>query len=327
MTTQRALDPNLSAQDLWVLVQSRPDLHAAIALHPNAYPGLLQYLSTLDDPFVRQALVDRGYFSAVQASPAGFSPSGPDPAVQAPAKGLAKIPLLGWVGIAAAAVVVIAGGSLLLLQGSRKGGEVDAEPPAVELVEEERDPVGEEELQELEPVEADEQEELIEEEVLLPEATACPPGISVPSGVDADLVCAGAPADAVVVTAQSAGWLVGVLPSGNIGCEADPSRDDLSCKIIEKNWPDMDDHLPADATGWCAGFHLEQGGETRVDCGTDPPLWTRPSADGGVDHTMQYDNNYLFGRYVCNAAETGLTCWDPQTAHGFFLSRAKWEEW
>lgn len=64
MTTPEfpGIDPHADAATLYQLASTRPDLRPAIARHPNAYPQLLQWLSSLHDPDVDAALRQR--FSA-----------------------------------------------------------------------------------------------------------------------------------------------------------------------------------------------------------------------------------------------------------------------
>ncbi|WP_072804109.1 DUF7937 domain-containing protein [Rhodococcoides yunnanense] len=56
---QAVADPSCSAAVLFRLAEHRPDLRVMVATHPNAYPGLLEWLGTLGDPAVDQALKDR----------------------------------------------------------------------------------------------------------------------------------------------------------------------------------------------------------------------------------------------------------------------------
>jgi len=54
-----AADPATSQAELLDIVSSRPDLRPAIALNPNTYPGLLDWLGTLGEPAVDAALASR----------------------------------------------------------------------------------------------------------------------------------------------------------------------------------------------------------------------------------------------------------------------------
>lgn len=55
----RVRDPQTDAQALFEICSQRPDLRPQVALHPNAYQGLLEWLEALDDPQVAAALQAR----------------------------------------------------------------------------------------------------------------------------------------------------------------------------------------------------------------------------------------------------------------------------
>lgn len=57
-------DPNTSAEDLRLIAAVRPDLHTAIAAHPNAYAGLLDWMESLGNPEVVAAVAQRRAFDA-----------------------------------------------------------------------------------------------------------------------------------------------------------------------------------------------------------------------------------------------------------------------
>jgi len=59
-TAARAVtDPSTSAADLAAIAQAQPGLRAQIAAHPNAYPGLLQWLAAQGDPAVQAVAASR----------------------------------------------------------------------------------------------------------------------------------------------------------------------------------------------------------------------------------------------------------------------------
>ncbi len=62
-------DPNTSADDLRLIAAVRPDLHTAIAAHPNAYAGLLDWMESLGNPEVVVAVAQRRAFDAGAVSP------------------------------------------------------------------------------------------------------------------------------------------------------------------------------------------------------------------------------------------------------------------
>jgi len=52
-------DPATPAATLAELAASAPEARPYVARHPNAYPGLLEWLGKLGDPAVDQALRER----------------------------------------------------------------------------------------------------------------------------------------------------------------------------------------------------------------------------------------------------------------------------
>ncbi|MDO5700165.1 MAG: hypothetical protein Q4P36_01670 [Bowdeniella nasicola] len=77
-------DPQTSAADLYRLCQERPDLRPQIAVHPNAYEGMLQWLGGLGDPDIDAALARRAQGAggsepdtAAEVTPTAASPEVP----------------------------------------------------------------------------------------------------------------------------------------------------------------------------------------------------------------------------------------------------------
>lgn len=332
------LDPNLTAAELYELARTRPDLHPAIAAHPNAYPDLLNYLSSTGNPAVIAALAARGQTAGAHITTAGQRPS---------SKGMIwLIILLGLVAVIAVLVAVWA------LSG--RGSDDAAAPPEIEAeVDESPDPEPEpdpvpEESEEPEPAEPTEEpvtpeptedaeeiaspctdgEELIDGRCVVT-ATGCPAGIAVPSSIDEALVCGGIPADAhstpdETITGISISAATFVTPSGNIGCDRIDEYG-LACFIMDRYW---DEVVPNEHIN-CGGFTLTTEGELEPHCRGDAPLWVLVTHGQvtGENITMPYDNSYLIGDNVCLSEFHGLTCWNPETAHGFFLSRESFESW
>jgi len=82
-------NPATSAADLAVIAEAHPSLRTAVALHPNAYPGLLDWLDALGDPTLSRAVAarksaDAKKTEAPSAPPPTFVPSAPQPAPSAP---------------------------------------------------------------------------------------------------------------------------------------------------------------------------------------------------------------------------------------------------
>lgn len=64
-TAAQAADPATPLQVLAHLAAHRPDLRAAVAANPAAYPALLEWLGTLDDPAIHSALRARAAVAAI----------------------------------------------------------------------------------------------------------------------------------------------------------------------------------------------------------------------------------------------------------------------
>lgn len=62
-------DPSTTAADLSVIAQTHPSLRTTVALHPNAYPGLLDWLDGTGDPAVSAAVATRRAASASMSAP------------------------------------------------------------------------------------------------------------------------------------------------------------------------------------------------------------------------------------------------------------------
>lgn len=78
-TAAQASDPSTAPQLLADIAYRRPDLRAAVAANPAAYPGLVEWLASLKDPQVDAALATR----AATAAPAQQPPAAPAPTQQA----------------------------------------------------------------------------------------------------------------------------------------------------------------------------------------------------------------------------------------------------
>ncbi|WP_062515872.1 hypothetical protein [Demequina gelatinilytica] len=88
------LDPHTAPARLGEIVQQRPDLGAAVARHPQAYPALLDWLAAYGDPQARATVA-----ALRTPEPASFTPAGPLTAGHAPAQA-------GYVAAHAAPVAV-----------------------------------------------------------------------------------------------------------------------------------------------------------------------------------------------------------------------------
>jgi len=111
-------DPRTSGRTLQEIATQHPDLWARIALHPNAYPGLLDWLESVGDEQVRQAVAGRRMAgsAATQLVPAQWAPNGqaggwPPDQLPEPRQGANKLLIIVVVlavAIVAAVVTVVA---------------------------------------------------------------------------------------------------------------------------------------------------------------------------------------------------------------------------
>lgn len=105
-------------------------------------------------------------------------------------------------------------------------------------------------------------------------------------------------------------------PSGNVGCYIDPTT--VRCDIAERDWPlparpaDCDLHVD-----FGQGLILSAGGEARFVCAGDTAL--------GYGETLAYGSSIAAGTLTCDSAESGITCRDSATQHGFAISRQAYQ--
>ena len=118
-------DPSTSGADLSVIAQNHSTLRTTVALHPNAYPGLLDWLDSLGDPAVSAVVATR----RPQYSPPVSAPP-PPPYFPVPSSGAdqpyqqATVPTITQNDVAkrntllfVASILVIIPGALLLADG------------------------------------------------------------------------------------------------------------------------------------------------------------------------------------------------------------------
>jgi len=74
---QAVVDPGTPAADLATIAQYQRSLWPQVALHPNAYPSLLSWMSARGDDAVRQAVAARQGAGSVRPAPAVAQPGAP----------------------------------------------------------------------------------------------------------------------------------------------------------------------------------------------------------------------------------------------------------
>jgi hypothetical protein len=100
-----------------------------------------------------------------------------------------------------------------------------------------------------------------------------------------------------------------MLPSNNIGCIFGDGT--VRCDISGKTWTPPPQ--PADCElDWGNGLEVGDG-EATVVCAGDTAL-------GGPD-VLEYGLSAQRGDLRCDAEETGITCTNVKTMHGFELNR------
>ena len=103
-------------------------------------------------------------------------------------------------------------------------------------------------------------------------------------------------------------------PSGNIGCSLsdDAGSSGARCDIGEHTWSSPP--RPADCElDYGSGLSISDG-LADFTCAGDTVL--------GSGHVLAYKASIRFGAFVCDSDESGVTCSNTSTKHGFFLSRA-----
>jgi hypothetical protein len=108
-------------------------------------------------------------------------------------------------------------------------------------------------------------------------------------------------------------------PSGNISCQlgtfldAGISRATAACQVGQHNFSTPP--RPADCMGgWGDSVALTQGGQPSLQCHNDTLL-------GSSQPVLDYGQTRSVGPITCHSEETGITCTDSSTGHGFSLSR------
>lgn len=105
-------------------------------------------------------------------------------------------------------------------------------------------------------------------------------------------------------------------PSGNIGCMLDSSY--VRCDIQQRDWSPPP--RPADCpsfTGYGQGIALSVGQRPQFVCAGDT-AYSNSAALG-------YGDSISAGPLSCASAESGITCRDTRSGHGFMISRQAYQ--
>ena len=102
-------------------------------------------------------------------------------------------------------------------------------------------------------------------------------------------------------------------PSGNVGCMIDPQF--VRCDVAERDWTPPP--RPADCEfDYGQGISMSDGEEPEFNCVGD-------TAQGGT-YTLEYGKSIAAGTLSCESAESGMTCRDSTTGHGFTIAREQY---
>lgn len=103
-------------------------------------------------------------------------------------------------------------------------------------------------------------------------------------------------------------------PSGNVGCYIDSTA--ARCDISERDWTPP--ARPTDCEfDYGQGIILSAGEAPTFVCAGDTAL------GGGTP--LPYGQSISAGTLRCDSAETGITCVDSTTAHGFSIAREHYQ--
>jgi hypothetical protein len=99
-------------------------------------------------------------------------------------------------------------------------------------------------------------------------------------------------------------------PSGNVGCVM--GTEYVRCDIAERDWAPPPQ--PADCElDYGQGIGLGAGEPAAFVCAGDTTL--------GRSEVLDYGQSMTRGDLRCDSAESGITCLDRNTGHGFAISR------
>jgi uncharacterized protein DUF6636 len=105
-----------------------------------------------------------------------------------------------------------------------------------------------------------------------------------------------------------------ISPSGNVACMIDPSW--VRCDIIDNDWSPPP--RPADCEfDYGQGISLAPGAPAEFVCAGDTAF--------GPDEVLPYGSSIAAGVLECESAESGVTCRDVDTGHGFSISRQEYQ--
>ena len=109
-------------------------------------------------------------------------------------------------------------------------------------------------------------------------------------------------------------------PSGNVGCQISPTG--VRCDIDQRDWSPPP--RPADCTlDYGQGISLGTGEQAQFVCAGDTARVLPPF--GGAGEPLAYGEAITAGPMRCESAESGMTCRDVGSGHGFLISREAYQ--
>lgn len=306
-----ASNPSTDAETLREIAYHYPELRAAVAANPSAYPGLLTWLGELGDPAVDEALAARAVAGRPTAStPPAFAPGSADttaawertasgapqgtnaPQWSAPSSGTQVIadgldrstartedtrqPSSRALRVVLVALLVVAAVLILLValifNGVFDTGNEGASPQQSN-----------------------------------PSASQTPSSSDSTSGSDTptpstSTVAYPAPAGAITATQIAA-------PSGNIACTL--SGDTVTCTIFSSDYASKGYGTCGDTTTLTA-----DSTSAGLGCGTTV-------SDGATP--LAYGSTATSGTVACTSTEQGMSCWNTVSGQSFALARGGWQ--
>ena len=106
-------------------------------------------------------------------------------------------------------------------------------------------------------------------------------------------------------------------PTGNIGCLITTER--VQCEIAEHDFALPPESTPCVQSDWVASLQVTSTAGTAPTvgaCQSDTVL--------GAAHELPYGTASVIGDFACLSQESGMTCWNQVTRHGFSVARANY---
>lgn len=146
-------------------------------------------------------------------------------------------------------------------------------------------------------------------------AGATPPVVTVPSATGGPTAAGAAGATAVDPTTLGADGprFTFATPSHNIACRMSRADPSARCDVTSRTWQ-LPPRPSSCASTWGRGAQVTDTGAATLTCAND-------TVDEAGATVLPYGRSITFGGIVCISRETGVSCTDTATQHGFVVSR------